>query len=264
MERAQVLICCLLVFLPIANAAGKDSSPGKGKAWPFGLEIVDDVRLAGSDHASAQFQSQVLPDLMGFLNRGSDPATSVGNRPLIDVDPAKIGLATAGDVRVYFVNEYASLHNTLGFNTTGRGVGSGDPLLIFPDASTARKRSKNAPLQPGDFVDLGSIEQGTALDFFLIANGSRNGKEVYSSDASANPDHIEHVLAYALADSPYLLLAFRDHYKGKGKPFDDLALAVDIGEANVSALSGVPEPAALLSLASFLGIVIYSTRRRRT
>ena len=117
---------------------------------PFGLEIVDTVKLAGSDAASAQFQSDMLPGLAGLCDAG----WVNGLPPAVSVDPSRLDLATAADVRVYFVSEDAAYHNTLGFNADGDGIASGNPLLIFPDATSGGDtRTNRAPLLPGDFVD---------------------------------------------------------------------------------------------------------------
>jgi len=262
-EAVQTALRWLAVLLLLAaNGVAATDSPVQVDVRPFGLEIVDTVKLAGSDAASAQFQSDVLPGLTGLVDVGWEESLTSA----VSVDPAQLDLATAADVRVYFVSEDAAYHNTLGFNTEGSGITSGDPLLIFPDATTGGDtRTDRAPLLPGDFVDLGSFEGGTQLDFFLIADGRQRpeGRPVYSTDSSVNPDGIEHVLAFALADSPYLLVGFEDVYAGGDQDFNDVIFAVDIGADNVAELSGVPEPATVLTLAAFAGIVACAAGRRR-
>lgn len=251
-----------VLLLLAANGIAATDSPVQVDVRPFGLEIVDTVKLAGSDAAAAQFQSEMLPGLAGLLDAGWENSLP----PAVSVDPAKLDLATAADLRVYFVSEDAAYHNTLGFNTEGGGITSGNPLLIFPDATTGGDtRTDRAPLLPGDFVDLGSFEGDTELDFFLIADGRRRpeGRPVYSTDRSVNPDGIEHAVAYALLDSPYLLMSFEDVYRGGDQDYNDLIFAVDIGADNVAALSGVPEPATVLTLAAFAGIVACAAKRRR-
>jgi len=59
------------------------------------------------------------------------------------------------------------------------------------------------------------------------------------------------VVAFALADSPYLLIGFEDMYNGGDLDYNDLLFAVDIGEANVASLPGVPEPATSCMLFSY-------------
>jgi len=107
------------------------------------------------------------------------------------------------------------------------------------------------------------MEGGHQLDFFLISNGARLARGTYSTDSSINPDGIDHVVAFALADSPYLLIGFEDMYNGGDRDYNDALFAVDIGAANVANLPGVPEPATWCVLFSFITIGAYLHRRRR-
>jgi hypothetical protein len=255
------------------NGSGK-VSPVQSSARPLGLSIVGPVMQAGSDAASRSFRDalpSVQQAVMSYLPEGQNNL----NSPLLaQIDPSKLTLATASDVRAYFVNEGTTYHDTIGFNTTGVGVSSGDPLIIFPDASSSigygsdgGKRSASAPLLPGDFVNLGTMGAGTTLDFFLIANGANGGTDVFSTTASANPDGLRHAAAFsssfwAAADSPYLFVSFEDLYGGGDKDFNDVVIALDLGKANVAALLATPEPETWLMLGSFLGLVVLVKRQR--
>jgi hypothetical protein len=107
------------------------------------------------------------------------------------------------------------------------------------------------------------MEAGSVLDFFLITDGANGGNLVFSADRSANADGINHAVAFAYqkANSPYLILGFEDLYGGGDRDFNDLVFAVDIGAANVKALTSAPEPAMALTLVSFLGMTL---RRKRS
>jgi len=257
------VLLCLLAMLAVLRVVSAKDSPIQVDVRPFGLDIVDTVQLAGSDAPAAVFQADTLPSLRRLLRGGLVSGLSVDGSTAIALDPSRLDLINAADVRVYFVGEKTDYHNTLGFNTVGGGITSGKPLLIFPDASMGRSRTDWTPLRPGDFVDLGSMTGGTQLDFFLIANGRRGGKDVFSTDLAVNPDGIAHAISYAVPDSPYLLVGFEDRRGGGDLDFDDLFFAVDVGKDNVAALSGVPEPVTLLSLAAFAGIVVCAKRRKR-
>jgi len=267
--RCLLMICVMLVHAGLTASA--ETSPVQSSARPFGLDIVGPVQLAGSDADSAVFQSETLPTMNELINTSLSENTSIEDTSSISLDPSNLYLATESDVRVYFVGEGAGYHNTLGFNVDGGGISSGDPLLIFPDATSSDSylgdvsntgvRSASAPLLPGDFVDLGNFEAGTQLDFFLIANGANGGTNVFSTDTSVNPDGINHV--YALADSPYLLIGFEDLYGGGDLDFNDLLFVVDIGTANVNALTNAPEPSTLMSLGSFILFAMYLERRKK-
>jgi len=192
-----------LILLAIGLASTGDSvqadtftySSVQSNARPLGLDVVDLVGKRGTDRASEDFRENDLPTMQGLV--GADlSGIAVGSQVTIPttserhddgkkgdesdsrssftaIDPAAIKLAVAADVRVYFVGEASGYHNSLGFNTGGGGVDSGDPLLIFPDATVNpaygnnddAKRTKTFPLFPGDFVQLGSMDAGTELDF---------------------------------------------------------------------------------------------------
>jgi len=262
--------------LAAQTAAGGVVSPVQSKADPMKLSIVGPVMAAGSDAASAQFQT-VLPGMQQFIKTYLPEAKNNLNSPLaFSIDPSKLTLATKSDVRVYFAYEGAGYHNTIGFNTTGVGVSSGDPKIIFPDASSSLGyggsgtgvRSTSDPLLPGDFVNLGAFSGGTKLDFFLIANGANGGSSVFSTTGSANPDRINHVASFTpsfwgVANSPYLFISYEDLLGGGDKDFNDVIIALDIGAANVAALLATPEPATWLTLGSLVGMAFWARRRSR-
>ncbi len=267
----RLLAPALLGLLPLASAAQTDS-PVQSAARPFNLDIVDTVKAAASDEKSAVFQKTVLPELAKFLDLRLSERSVIDDSKMA-LDPASLRLKTSSDVRVYFIGEGAGYRNTLGFNTSGGGVTSGNPELIFPDASSPVsgynpakrvKRTGTAPLVAGDFVDLGKLAGGTMLDFFLIANGANGGRTVFSTDQSVNGDGINHVVAFAsrMTGSPYLIIGFEDLWGGGDRDFNDLLFAVEVGAANLRSLTATPEPAIALTLVSFLGLALRRRRRQ--
>ncbi len=248
--------------------------PDQSPARPFGLGITGTVMQAGSDADAADFQANTLPSLQSFINQALGERQELGSVDGMALDPSMLRLETDSNVRVYFVSEGAGYHNTLGYNTDGTGVDEGSPLLIFPDASSSNStfsdgdttlggRSEWVPLLPGDFVDLGNVSAGSQLDFFLIANGVRGGQNVFTADDAVNPDGIQHVVAFALEGSPYLLIGFEDLLNGGDRDFNDLLFAVDFGAANVDAVIRLasPEPSMALLLGVTLSIVLLPRRR---
>src|SRR5262245_44924073 len=215
--RTRVILAGCLVFLA-PPAWSQTVSPKQSNDRPFGLNIVGPVMTAGSDATSATFQSGALPGVTQFINSTVSDRTALQNAGAIVLDPSQLTVATKSDVRVYFVGEGASYHNSLGFNTQGGAISASDSKLIFPDVSTHDngKRSNQEPLLPGDFVQLGNFNAGTKLDFFLIADGANGGTNVFSTNSSLNKDGINHVVSYAFAvpGSSYLLLSFEDMYGG--------------------------------------------------
>ncbi|VFQ46487.1 DUF4114 domain-containing protein [Desulfoluna butyratoxydans] len=270
MTRCAIL-GLLLLALPTPSPAKE--SPIQSFARPFGLDIAGPVMRAASDERSTLFQTDVLPSMNAWINTNLGENVTINDTTSIALDPSNLAISTESEARIYFVGEGAGYKNTLGYNTEGSGISSGDPQLIFPDATSrissydpgpgsSESRSRWYPLYPGDFVDIGNLEANTQLDFFLIANGARGGTMTYSTDTSINPDGIDHVVAYAMPSSPYLLVGFEDLYGGGDRDFNDLLFAVDIGTANVAALASVPEPATLLTLVSFL-IIAFTVHRKK-
>jgi len=252
---------------------GESTTIIQSEAMPLGLDIAGKVQAAGSDEAAAQFRKNVLPSVGQFVSTQLSEKQAVDDSSML-LDPSKLVLNTASDVRVYFVGEGAGYHNTLGFNTEGTGVQSGNPQLIFPDASSSVEnfniektavRTASTPLAAGDFVNLGKFDAGTKLDFFLIANGAQGWSTTYSTDKSVNPDGINHVVAFTQMqrNSPYLIIGFEDMAGGGDRDFNDAVFVVDIGAANIAALTGTPEPTMWLTLGGCLGTAVWMNRRQR-
>ena len=273
--RTLAGVLAVLIGVTAGEVLAQKASPMNrvmSKIEPLGLEMVGDVYRAASDDASAAFFEESLPGISSYLNSQLSEYKAVDDAAYL-LDPNKLKLATDSDVRVYFVGEGAGYANTLGINTAGSGVESGDPKLIFPDASTKANysaglkpnsgRTPHTPLVPGDFVDLGKQSAGTVLDFFLIADGANGGKEVYTANAATNPDGINHVVSFAYSEpgSSYLIIGFEDLYGGGDRDFNDLLFAVDIGAANVAALTATPEPATWAMLGTMTGLVGWTRRR---
>ena len=262
--------CIVVIWLvhPLTGAA--EDAAVQSTASPYDLDVAGNVQESGSDEISVAFNAEILPTLIDWVNNNLSETHAVTDVASISLDPDQLVLSTDAEVRVYFISEGAGYHNTLGYSEDGGDVTEGD-VLIFPDASSAAStydpsnelvRTVSNPLLPGDFVDLGTIEAGTVMDFFLIANGAFGGTTAYSTDLTSNPDGIVHVVAYALEDSPYLLIGFEDLYGGGDRDYNDLVFVVEIGEANVQKLSGAPEPSTLLILSSLV-LPAYVVRRRR-
>ena len=269
----QYTVTAVAAALFSSSALAQTASPVQANERPDGLSIVEPVQAAGSDAASATFDANYLVPMRSYLNQTLSPGQAF-NDSLHYLDPSKLRLTTTSETRVYFLGEGAAYHNSIGFNTSGSGVSSGDPKLIFPDASTpvdtsssswnGVRRSASEPLLPGDFVDLGTNPAGTSLDFFLIGNGAHGGTHVYSTDTSSNPDHVNHVVAFTTPNSPYLMIGFEDMWGGGDRDFNDALFAVDIGAVNLHSLTAAPEPAMWMVLASFLLPVAWLKHRRAT
>ncbi len=261
------VMACLLAVLDVAPAAAA-TDPIQSPARPFGLQIDSPVYQSGSDQQAVSFQQNALPTLDAWIKKNLPEYTAIKDFSSMTLDPSMLTVKTTQDVRVYFIGEGAGYQNTLGYNTSSTGIKSGNPELIFPNASSSvssyatasqiGSRTKADPLIPGDYVDLGTMQAGTQLDFFMIANGASGGSNVFSTTTSANPDGIRHVVAYASKDSPYLLLGFEDMLGGGDRDYNDVLIAV---KGLQMQLTTAPEPSTLLILGTFLLPVLYLGRQ---
>lgn len=286
-SRARRVVTVIALLIAVSNPAWAGTvSPVQSTDRPFDLDIAGQVQLAGSDEQAADFQQNDLAVIQDTVSESLSETQAVSDPSSITLDPNKLLLDAEADVRVYFIGEGAGYHNTLGYYTgdpaaISSGINNTDAQLIFPDASSSTSylgdttnatRTESAPLLAGDFVDLGTQDAGTQLNFFLIGNGANGGTNIYTADPALNPDGTEHFVSLAVtavADSPYLLIGVEDLYGGGDRDYNDLVFAVDIGYENVQSLiaATVPLPAGAFAVIGLLGFVGFSrlrVRRRST
>jgi len=258
-----------------SQAAASQASPIQSAARPYNLTIDAPVQIAGSDAAAKNFQTNVLPGMLAMESKllPEYKSHSPQNLATFSLDPSKLVLSFDTSARAYFLGEGAAYQNTLGISTTDAGPASPGASLIFPNASNPLAlggsgkdiRSTSDPLLPGDFVNLGTLKAGTALDFFLIAYGASGGRDFVSTNQSLNKDGIVHAVAMAAAGSPYLVISFEDMIGGGDRDYNDVFFAVDLGKANVARLMGLgaPEPSLALGALVAGGALCGFGRRRR-
>jgi hypothetical protein len=179
------------------------------------------------------------------------------------LDPSKLFLKYEHEVKVHFINEGAGYRNQLAFEATGATNASG---LVFSDISSTEAIGNwgGDALKLGDTVSLGKMAAGTQLDFWLRADGYNGGTNIFGTKTASNLDRLQHVVAYAYRN--YLILGFEDLYgdlwaqgidpltgianENSDRDFNDVVVVVDIGEANLRELTGVPEPTMVMALAA--------------
>lgn len=211
--------------------------PLQSEARPHGMEPVTPVRAAASDPRSQAFRDDVLPEINRFLS-GEDYVEALENS--IVATPEVLTLAESGDVRVYFVGSESGAHNSIGISAAGAG-GQAERRLLFPNAKSDtgpfKTVSDAAPLQSGDFVDLGVQSGGSLLDLFVVADGARNPQgRILGSDPATNPDGKSNVRIYGAVDDSILIVGFEDTPGGGDQDFQDVVLAVEVGPGNVRAI----------------------------
>jgi len=254
-------------------------APIQAPASPTGIDTVAPVMAGGSDAASATFMADILPSATAMLQAKLGERVALADSTALRLDPSKLVLQNQSDIRVYFVGEGAGWHNALGFNTWNvgesapKGAVGDNAQLIFPDASSTvstydpakvATRTTTDPLLPGDFVNLGTFNANTVLDFFLVSRGATalpGTADAFVADAARNKDKISHTIAFVLPDSPFLIIGFEDQINGGDKDFNDVLFAIDIGMANVASLTAAPEPALWLVLACFAALAFHRRGR---
>jgi len=274
----------------VTATGGGVVSPVQSPSDPYGLAKVGPVMLAGSDASAQSFDNTILPGLDAFIKANLPDRHNNTASGVFEVDPNKIVLKTTTAVRAYFVSQSTSQDSSFGMLPTTPGndpttwqkeIGNPATRLVFPavssvddlivnSSSTTRTTAK--PLIPGDFVNLGTFNQGTKLDFFMISQGAIENGAVYSSDEALNPDGYKmHVAGFTTKifaapslNSPYLFLAFKDAANGGDKDINDMIIALDVGAATVNSLLATPEPAMPMTFAACLGLALVAVRKSKT
>ncbi|CAL2107483.1 DUF4114 domain-containing protein [Tenacibaculum sp. 190524A02b] len=102
------------------------------------------------------------------------------NHPEYFTNPVKnLVIKETTDLNLTFIDEGAGYKNVLGYYTYQEGNKPSSPdlvdkVVIFPNASA--ERSGGELVRGNTMRLLGTFEAGTVVNFFLIANGWRNGK----------------------------------------------------------------------------------------
>ncbi len=247
------LICSVLAssFVCAGLAFGGQPSPVQSNARPFGLQPFALVQKSKSDSRSIDFNNNYLPYFRELVNTQLAESAVFSNTEGFRLDASRLFLRTESDlpIRVYFVHEGAGYKNTLGFSMTPAGAEeTGQPYLIFPNASfnesdankkgpNSTKRSQSEPLVIGDFVELGAGAPGIQLDFFLVADGAgSNNVGTWYNNQERNVDGLQHVVAFLMPNTRYVLIGFEDLYNGGDLDYNDCLFVIDIGEVNAANL----------------------------
>ncbi len=198
--------------------------------------------------------------------------TQVGAREL---DPNKLNLQYDHEISIFFINEGAGYRNQLGVTVTGE---TQLEEMVFADITCVQDCSYTGyrapfnefgtpdgnPLAIGDYYNLGLVEGGSSLDFFLRRDGfGRSETDVWYTDTNLNSDDLQHVIAYEFNN--YLVLAWEDLKGGGDRDYNDVVFAIDFGEDNLEQLDGmksVSEPRFSVLGFAMVGAVGLSFSRR--
>ena len=252
-----LLMAIAVVATASDPATGGEVSPKQSDARPYGLQPYALVQKRASDPRSVDFTNNYLPTFLQIVDENLSESADFQGRAGFKLDPSRLFLRTKSDqpIRVYFIHEGAGYQNSLGFWMTPAGSENiGQPYLIFPNASFKNKnatggRTDREPLVVGDFVELHEGGAGYQLDFFLLADGARKHyrdrdgdgradyyvyrpRHIWFNNTEWNEDGMQHVVAFLLPDSPYVMIGFEDLFNGGDKDYNDCLFVIDIGEVN--------------------------------
>ncbi len=179
------------------------------------------------------------------------------------LDPSKLGLKTGSDANVYFMGASAEFQKTLGLKSNGKG----NSALLFPDASSVLSKylsSGGGSLASPGIVNLGNLDVATALDFFLDASGASKGQLKSLDKKVLSSEDLTQVVAsaYALKDSPFLIVGFKNLLGKENGAIGGLQFGVDVGSSTIQALTATPEPSTWAMLGSLV-LVVWRFRRNR-
>ena len=207
----------------------------------------------------------IINDFQQFA-RTEAQAINLEELGAISVDINNLRLTYTQDVDVYFINEGANYRNQLGITSTGT---TNFDQIIFNDITCTTNCSYNgyrAPsnqfgtpdgraLQIGDYYNVGTVQAGSSLDFYLRQDGyGRNNANTWYTDATRNSDNLQHLLAYQYEN--YLVLGWEDITGGGDLDYNDVVFVVDIGEANLDNIptAAAPEPQEWMGVFLLIGL----------
>jgi len=215
----------------------------QSNARPYNLPVFGPVQIRSSDARSIDFRNNFLPTFRQIVNESLAESVVFNNVSGFKLDAKRLFLRSTSDlpIRVYFVHEGAGYWNSLGFSFTPAGQANpGTPFLIFPNASfsspNSTTRNQSNPLLVGDFVELTPGGPGIQMDFFLIADGARTPRNTWYNNTDLNVDGKQHVVAFLLPNSRYVMIGFEDLFGGGDLDYNDCVFVVDIGETNANNL----------------------------
>ncbi|MEZ6137722.1 MAG: DUF4114 domain-containing protein [Pirellulaceae bacterium] len=224
-----------------SGTSGPTVSPVQSPARPLDLPVHGPVYSFASDARSADFYTNVMPEFLTIINDTLSESVVFEGVQGFKLDASKLLLRTASDapIRIYFLFEGAGYHNTLGYTWTPAGEPEkGAKSVLFPDASIKHSGNRTTwePLKVGDFVEIGTGDNGWQLDFFLISNAVNGGTTPLWADETLNSDGLQHMVAFMIPDSRFILLGFEDIVGGGDLDYNDALFVVDIGQVNAENL----------------------------
>jgi len=246
----------LLAVLGLAlSAEAQTPASVQSPRRPLGLNLWHStngkVMLKSSDTASTSFMTNNFNSFMAIVNDNLGESAAYAQASNNTLAPEKLFFFFDYAPRVYFLTEGAGYTNALGANICDAETSNSSTpdttnrFLIFPNSQSNKgqwggdgssNRTKDYPLQPGDFVQLPAITRGKQLELFLMANQNSSSvpEATYYNQKQQNGDGLLHMVAFFPANSNFVILGFEDIYGGGDLDYNDLVLALDVGPNNAA------------------------------
>ncbi|MEM9411391.1 MAG: hypothetical protein AAGA30_09775 [Planctomycetota bacterium] len=152
------------------------------------------------------------------------------------LDPSRLVLFTPYRPRIYNVGGgHAGFINGMDVSIHGVASLSGRRFRVFGNVKA---------IPPGHFKDLGLVEAGFVVDPILAAEWDEEVKgfeDYYYTRADLNWDGLQHVLAFSIGDTGFILLCWEDMAGlNADRDFEDVIVVLDLGETNVEMIKTPP------------------------
>lgn len=227
-------------ILYLAIASGVNAQTPKDRqspSRPGNVPVFSPVMKSASDARSREFNTNFLPGVKKIAEENLGEGKQLARYDMLQLESSKLILKQQTDqpIRVYYITGISGCQNTLGFSYNLAGATkAGAPYLIFPTTANLTYHSPNSVyLTEGDFVDIENGGNGWQLDFFMIVNGGVGQSDWWWWNTSKrNRDALQHIVTFAIPDSPFLMLGFDDAPGGGDRDFNDLVIVVDVGKEN--------------------------------
>ena len=253
------LVLALASSLPHAAFAQSYSpvqSSYRELGWSLWDSVKGQVQTANSDTDSQDFMNN-QPSFMQIVNANLSEGMKYAAASKNPLDVTRLYMFSSYAPRIYFLMDGGASTSGVGV-TIGPAAAlngkspAGSNYLVFPNCNSAYSnsyktqpngRTQSIPMMTGDFVQLPTVQAGQelALVFFGHLDDNGNPSQTFYIDPAANPDGMQHAVAFFPTDSRYIIVAFENTF-GEGTygygdaDFNDTIAVIDIGQANADYL----------------------------
>ncbi len=223
-------------------------------AYPLGLEMIGPIQASGSDSQSKAFNS-FSPSMNSLAGGNQEFRPQNTSDTQVISDPSNILANSDANVRIYFFGNNSPYNNAIGFSLAGS---VNNASLIFPNASRSTSSSNpNDPnarytgLSRGDFVDLGTLSQGTPFNLFLATDAADGpNKGIFWTNNDLNRYDSSQIKMVRFLETNYYLIGWEDMSQwSSDKDYNDVYIVAEI--------VGVPEPETYLILGLLSSILLF-------